>query len=700
MVVSAAPFDLWFPAVEAGFQLLRAQKRRAVRGGYGPAYETEDPPRMRDIARIWSDHSGGGGIAQAGQRVEAGYSHARNACTRFPGVVTPSGALTEVVINIVGVTPGEIVDSFEQDDNLYLVAGRYIIPISSGTDPGPITSLGSEGKDLGASSLGISAENFGSSVYLGTTGTTLWKKPSGGAWTNTDPATGVATLTLWTRLTKYLSVFDDPGTGSYGAAYVLVGTVRGSPRKYQYSSAEPLTPGNLAGGTGVKILNETYPVNALVASNRRWWALTPGTVVHIDQRNEPAPLNESYFSQPYSASRNGEFGLYHNGWLYVTHSRGIDRVDVRAGAVRDDVPGWCDWRVGLSAETPVVPRRFSNMIALDGYIVVAAYNGTDSYVNFGRDRSEINRPGPGPLAWYLGEYYLPGERITHIRATSPSSGNPRFWICSVDGVGAVRVRWASMPYANNPYEEILANLSGGVYTGSHLFCTAWSVFESNEDGGDASARKIMTRYDVASELVSSQATLTIQARAENGDWVPQGTGITSPRASILPVEPLVTGLNIGVRIDGVGTTTKPAVLRSLRARWRMRRELANFRHYTVQLGRAMSLDNGTLDDRDPQDLYAELVALQSRGVVTMRDELGITRRVIVEEGLNYYEDAFILDGSDEYERLVVCEFDITILPSNAAELALDQSAATPGDDDRLRWTTSSILWGSGRLWGE
>jgi hypothetical protein len=687
-------FMISFPDVDLGLQIISTIRKT------GPGQDEPSRAALRDTPVIFDDWSAGGGISQAMEAIPGGFSYARNVVTRFPGVLTLSGQQTEVVVNIPGATLGEINGSFEQDNTLYFLAGRYVIPIVNGVDPGPIITVGG-GVDLGSNVVAISAVDFGNAVVVGTAGGTLWKKVSAGGWTNLNPNTGVATTVKRTLLRTAFWSTTNPADGVYAGYYVLVGVDADDPRAVKYCAAEPLVPGNWS--AAVPILNRSYPINSLAGSNRHIWVCTAATVADLDQRNEPVPLNLSYFQFPYDAARNGEQSLYHNGFLYVTHVRGLDRQRVGGATIgsqnaaqREDLPGWCDWRQGISAETPVVPRRWSNLIALDGFIVAGVWNGTDSYINFGRDRSELSlsaQKGPGPLGWFLGEYYLPGERITHIKPTSPTTGQPRLWICSVDGSGNTRIRWASLPFAASPMEEINTNLdTQGAYVGGHRFNTSGLVRQSKIDLEDQAARKIPDRYDIrADRLVNPTTVVSLQANAEDGPMVGQGTVVASPRGSLIPIDPLTTGMNIGLEIGLQGTNLLTPIVREVRMRTRVRVEQAPNRQYQALIGPVQETRNSGWDDSTPQERIDKLTALATRGPVTMIDEFGDSRRVIVEEGIEVKPQKVYLSGVDRYEEWSVATFAISILPTSAAELALDQ-VTTP------TVVLQPPFWDDGSVW--
>ncbi len=110
---------------------------------------------------------------------------------------------------------------------------------------------------------------------------------------------------------------------------------------------------------------------------------------------------------------------------------------------------------------------------------------------------------PSGMRWHGAEYYLPDERITHLRVhyTSPLS-NPCVWIASMAGA-TPKLRYLSIPEAATPQQELLNNLNAaGAYTGSHRFSPDASLYFGAVDLGDQNSLKLPLRYDGATRRLS------------------------------------------------------------------------------------------------------------------------------------------------------------------------------------------------------
>src|SRR5689334_1280564 len=96
---SFEPGDISFPDQGLSLRLYRQNpSRRPITRRFGPAIQGGPSGREQDVPLAWGDWSGGGGATQPTDGVANGYGYAKNACTRYPHLVMPSGALTEILI--------------------------------------------------------------------------------------------------------------------------------------------------------------------------------------------------------------------------------------------------------------------------------------------------------------------------------------------------------------------------------------------------------------------------------------------------------------------------------------------------------------------------------------------------------------------------------------------------------------------------
>jgi hypothetical protein len=696
-------YDIRFPDEGIGLELLRAgtparpvpgRLARPVRGRFGPATLGTELIRLRDVPQIWADWSGGGGMTRPAEAIPGGYAYTRDLVTRYPGYVMPRGALTEVVVAIPGATLGACKAAFEKSGDLYFCCGRYVVRITGGTDPGPIITAS---KDLGANVVAESAIRFDGKVYVGTSGAgadaTLWELDSG--WSNLDPLTGVRTLVARRELASVYWEQNNPATGQWVGADRLVGNDTSTTIKTVARGSSPLSPGNWSGP--IKVGDGEAPITSLVAGPRRLWIATSIGLFDMDFRGQPRLLNP-YHGKQQDDTVNGVVSLFFGQFVYLSHVRGLDRVYVGEALRLQQEEGFCGPGEGLSNLTPVHGPVTAGTIE-GGYLCVAQYNGTDSYVSYGRQR-EPGTPGHGPLRWWLGEVYLPGERVTLLFPHVPDDGsNPRLWICSVDAEGDTRIRWESLPAAPSPLQELVEHLDAdGLYEGDHRWHTGGELYLTDETYGDGNARKVLLRYDWNSLRLNASTYLTAFARAEQGAWVNQGQVKLSPRDQLVPVDPLRVGHQLGFYVQFTGTNTAPPVLLELRARAEVISELRDSRDYLVVLGPARSLRNTGREVRDPWKVWAQLQRLQTRAPVPFQDEMGADLVVRVEPGMGYQEYEHAPDGPASKRRVLAASLTVTVIPQTADELALDSSGSPPTSSTRRRWGDGT-LWGSGATWG-
>lgn len=706
------PGDLSFPDLGISLRLFREDPNiRPVEGQYGPALAGSDPSLKRDVPMVWASFHGGGGASQPADAVENGVAYQQNVTTRWPHMAMPSSALTEVVVsnpNLNAATaPLGVTSSAEQDGHLYLAVGNYIIRIDNGNDPGPITS---DDKDFGATLFAHTIIAFDGALWVGTYGASpvLWKLPNGpGVWATSGTSPSLRKLaTVFWETTDINDV--------YAGRHELVGTENDTDERsimHIPAGSNPLLSANWS--ASIKIGPGTSPINSLAASNRHVFACTSSGVADLDTLGNSPILNPDQ-AQHRDDIVNGASSLFHSGYVYFTDARGLCRIDVGSG-IRHDEMTLCGPGVGLSNETPVAPASDEGVnpyaLAADGgYIILSVWNGDDSYLCYGRDEGKTDAAGRPIPTWHPGEYYLAGERVTHMRVTSPEDEYPRLWICSIDATNNVRIRWAMLEGGSgSPLQELLNHLDGdGDYSGPRRFVTDASLFLTGATWDDDNARKVLLRWDVRANRLEQNTYLRIFARGDaTTSFVQQGSGADpklqrSPRSELLPIGAGDGALTIGHAIDTqiqfIGTSTAPAVLRQVQARAEVVAELRDSRTYLIELGEAQSQRNGSIDVSDPDGTWAQLKSLQTRQPVRFIDEMGAELLVRVEPGLGYREQMIRADTGDAFRRVLVARMVVSVIVTDAAELGLDTSpiggVIVPGG---FRWGDGTT-WGSGAKW--
>lgn len=710
-LVTFEPGVVSFPDQGLSLQLYRQNpQRRPISRRFGTAISGEPSGGRQDAPLRWTDWSGGGGATQPTDAVENGYGYARNACTRYGHLVMPSGALTEILVTTPTLnatnSPNGITASAEQDGHIYFAAGRYIIRITNQTDPGPLIAAD---RDFGATIKADSLLEFDGAVWAGTfgAGATLWKLiAGGGGWTNAGTPPSVRKLARVFWETQNVA-------GVYGGRHELVGTQNATGQKtiiHVPRASDPLVSTNWS--AAILIGSGDFPINSLAGSPRHIFCCTSGGVADLDTLGNSPILNPDQ-SLRRDDVLNGAASLFRDGYIYYSDARGVNRINV------SDAPGalhhedtLCGPGVGLSNETPIFgaaglgknPYAFA---ADSGWVILSVWNGLDSYVCYGRDEGRQDGAGRPIPTWHLGEYWLPGERITHLRITTPGGAGPRLWIGSIDGSGNVRLRWAALPGAASPLQELLGNLdANGNYTGQMRWATAWSIFMTRATWGDDNARKVLLRWDGRSERLTTQTYMRVFAKDDASlAYTQQGSGADpkmdrSPRAELLPIaagtEQITLGHAIDVRVDGVNTATAPTILRQIQARAEVVAEQRETITYLVELAGPQSMRDGALSVVDPEDIWTQLKRLQTNRPVRMIDEKGNEVLVRVEPGVSKEEDLIRADSPGSYRSVEIAVLTVSIHPTDPSELGLDTSGpvtpTTPG--------ATGVKYGSGRKYGD
>ncbi len=333
--------------------------------------------------------------------------------------------------------------------DLFFAFGRYVVKCAAGTDAGPLPVE----QDLGAAFVAKRMAIYEGVLYVAGSGGHLWRY--NGGWSQ---SADVSALDLET-------VFWQTPDGVISQRLVIQDTATSF--KHIAEGSDPMVAANYS--ARYQIAGGSYPINSLVAANQIVWFATAGGLASVDGRGY-SPILNPYLKNMYSNNLNGEFSLYHDGYVYMSTFQGLDRIDV-SSQIRHDTPSAVQPSFGLSGEHPIYGRATAGC-AEGGYLLVSFYNGTDSYILAGKP----DPSAPSGMRWFGSEYHLLGERITHLRVhvTSPSN-NPCIWVCSVAG-STPRLRYLFIPKAATPQQELLNNLNAsGAYTGTMRWATDWDI---------------------------------------------------------------------------------------------------------------------------------------------------------------------------------------------------------------------------------
>jgi hypothetical protein len=535
------------------------------------------------------------------------YAYGQNVDARFPRMVLPGP-----FVNTLGLT-GTDFPRCAQDfgGDLYIGAGRYVTRLPGGAGQ-PVTDL-----DLGSGVSAWSMTTFASNLYVGTSlGTTsqsppglLWQK-SAGAWTNTAGLNRKSLAQAW---------YQSSGPLGTTGAFQMIG--QDGVSSVRNVASAPLTAANW--GASIPIGDTTYGINRLIGDQTHVYVAKTNGLHDLDGVTGFVPNLMPFFASGID-DENGIAGHSSGGHIYSAHLSGLFRLDVSgaaSGRLVTVTPGH-----GLPNETPI-RGKITASTTYGPWQIVAVDNGADVYICWGRDIMQGDAGvspfgygygygpspsalGPSPMLWHGGLVYLPGQRC-YLLYVSGLTSPPRLWIGAGDRAGAnFSLSFTILARTENPLQDA-----------EYRYAQNWSLFIPGQDWGHPATPKEMLQVDVEGDNLGAGAEIIVNVNAEQGAYGQFGIANDSPQSLIAATQEWV-GRRLGMRLDGNGTPTTPAIMRVLMPRAQTRVAVRQMRTYQIVLGEGNVDRFGGRDiDRAIED-YRTLAALQTGSVANLRDEFG------------------------------------------------------------------------------
>lgn len=579
-----------------------------------------DPARAGSAPEdeTWSDWKNGFGYSQPGI-VNDGYQYFLNVDPRSPGMLMPAGAITEITTSGLGVTLGEITDSFSIGGDYYLLAGRYAVKILSGH------STVSTSTDLG------SGVTFDKAVLARHSGTTYaWAGRSGG-FSRFDGTT-------WTQTTsfsrgKIASVYWTTSDGVSVQRLVATDTVRSI--VHCPLSTDPMTAGNWS--ASITVGEGAYSIGALTGAARHVYISTTGGVYDLDDLLETVALTPYYQDQLDDNNGLASYFWKSQSAAYVLYgaANGIDAVDVSQEMVSQNAASWAlpGAALGIPNETPIWGRPTA-WASDSGWVVCALWNGTDSYIIYGKPRADLGWDGPGEWVWHGAFAQYTNQKVTHLKPrTVNQSGvlSRRLWTATVpsDGSAGTRLFWQSLPTAPTARQD-------DDIGGAHTFATSSTLIFTPRDWREPSRQKTAIRADGASrDLAGGTHTLTLYVGEDSNDTFGDPIGVlnTSPKQEVGISDNAPQGLQLTPKLVAAGTAATPWTLLALTIRAAIDRELVEIFELDCWLENEQQLGyGGNAPQNDPEVTYARL-KLKQNAVTSFKHPNGRTYTVLFEPTL-------------------------------------------------------------------
>lgn len=605
-------------------KLFRPNQNRQARGIHGT-----DQPQLASDQFIDEDlpvavetwHLGAGYTQRI---VDGTYSYAANGDGRFPRLFCP-GPQT----NLITLTSATDSARWACDvaSDTYFGGGRFAYRAVNGSATSPLAA----DNDLGAGNVGYSAQNAFGDAYIGTdasgTPSTLWKITKAHAWSSSTAKRRQLTTALYNSVNGFRMFGMTDTAGLNTIKTVLVD-----------NSVDPLTDGNWGtpitiGDYGGVTINDLTALqdHVYVGSDRGLWDFDGSTGLAFNLTPWMAQRHNS---------ENGIAATVGNQWVTYGHKWGLLRYQaqgVDTGIVQDVSFGH-----GTPNETPI--RGQVTATCMDqGWTVQAIYNGTDTYICWGRDKGfyeyGFDQSGNQQLAfgvgssnmlWHGGLIKLAGAKC-YLLFISGQTDPPKLWF----GNGA-NVGWCYLARTENPLQD-----------SEYRFATSYSLWMPYEHWGRPTTPKNLVELDVEGENLGVGASIAVSYSVDGQPYASLGTANGNPWTQLLPGTEII-GRRIGLEYDGTNTNTAGANLRGTLLLAAERVRVRHLKEYQVLLSWDSSDRYSGRNMSRPAKTLAALQALTTAGAVTLRDEFGQTLTVLVKPPVNVVE--YRSDGNTDKEQ--------------------------------------------------
>lgn len=570
-----------------------AGRGRDIRGTDQPKVATEsftdeDIPLMLDTWHLGAGYS---------QRLATGtYGYAINGDGRFARVFMPGPEMNAVTLTSA---TGLARWAMDVGTDTYLGGGRFGYRAVNGSATSPLASH----KDFGAANVGWDALSWSGNGLVGTdasgTPSTLFKVTPGAVWTSSD-AKRRSLAPAYYNSTNGFRLFGHTDTAGLNQLKTIAEDDGSGGR-------DPITDANW--GTALTIgAYGGITINKLASNQDHVYASTDRGLFDFDG----ATAKSFNLTTQQAYRRNSENGIaVHagNGYLFYGHRHGLLRYQATgfdAGAIRDVSFGF-----GLPNETPI--RGQVTATCQDrGWTAQAIWNGTDTYVCWGRDLgSGESSVGSSPMLWHGGLIKLAGVQC-YLLFISGQTDPPKLWV----GAGA-NVQWCYLARTDNPLQD-----------SDYRFATSYSVILPAEHWGRPTTRKNLMELECEGENLGVGASIAWRYSTDGGPLAVLGTANNSPTSTLLPGSEII-GRRIALQADGSNSNTAGANIRSLVLRAAERVSVRALREYDVYLSEWGEDSYGGSDGTRVLKILEDLRALIGAGSVTLRDEFGQSLTVLV-----------------------------------------------------------------------
>lgn len=474
-----------------------------------------------DIAVIQTDWSLGMTYGLEDRTGRGGYSFGLGLDARSPRGVLPGGKVTTINLPGTGWTHAPIRYFAEFGSHVYVATGQDSITTPTATSAilrmvnggETVVVSGKYPSDSSPYFTGRSMLQYRGYLYVGGYNGFVRRRmtslgdPDAGPFDDTVPGDD----SCWAGY-NFQRVFLAKQHWSVAGIMDYYIAASDTDSSWVYTAADPTVAGNWSSMTGVYQDDPTvtstigdpnlYSINSVAFSNRKvYWGKTNGI---FDSDSTGYTPNLTPFVEDDLDPDNCRASYYFDGWVWFNAADGLHRLQTDQ-RVREDVDQYVHPGFGRPSEGPF----FGNVTAItsdNGWLVIATYNGEDSFILYGKDPQYLGIQVSVPMVWHGALAYFPGQKVTAFGKSSVS-GWPLLYIGLWDGnLASIATMYRlKTPTSYQAWKE---------HT-DYKFQTSFQMYLTAEDLGYPNTQKTTLRGDVLSENLASDRSLEIYTSVDN-----------------------------------------------------------------------------------------------------------------------------------------------------------------------------------------
>lgn len=605
------------------------------------AAEEGAPKRLRETAVTYKDWTRGAGFGRADEGTDRGYNYGTFLYARSRNMLMPAGEMTEIEI------PSDVVQmdtAFELADATWITCqNTKMLKVIGGTLPDALDA----GITFTAGAITRSGVVFDDKAWISNGAAARIWNFNGTNWTAAaeDMRLGILTTTNWTFGAQMAL-----NAGLIGRSErTVVGTHPTGSGLYHCVD----DPGVIANWAGPNPVGDSiYPMRAINGFGESVFA-AKADGVYVVQGGGRMPNIAPHWREQYDFDNGGVVWFY-DGVILASTVQYLDMLQPDPSQVGLQNP--CHPGASESAENSPITWRCTAITNEGGGVLAAFWDGTNSYVMWGKRTARLGLNSRNPMTWYGAEAVVPGAcTMLHVM---PSRGNSPRWLLIATRPtlvsGTPKLYAQSLPAEHTPY------MSWKIKRYPHRFAPQFTCVFATDDLGDPASPKNMRYVAAVTENASNTRSLVVDTSTDGGATTTQ-IEINDPGRVVAVFDTATAaGVNVTVTVTGNSEPTEPLVLRSVKLRGTINDERTVVYEVPLEIGRDLETNRGTTDPSSPFVKRAQLYALLEAGPIQVTDWNNQTRTMVLED----IDDAELLDD-DAAAVTIYANITVSVMLSNS-----------------------------------